>query len=520
MPPKQMYAWLLYGAGMENFGKGKKPVRVPVPDYDDDELLARVDACGLCFSDIKLIKAGGAHPRMHGRDLKADPTVPGHEVVLTIVGVGDSLKARFFVGQRFIVQADIFYRGTNCAFGYMLKGGLEQYVVLGEEVLRGDDGCYLIEVKEETGSAESCLTEPWACVNASYQNRRRSEIKKDGKILIINGGRPKTIQAVQYLSVEELLRLDEKEKFDDIIFYDPPSPLHVTQASKQLNNGGVLALVMADELSGDDPEFDMGRIHYDRISIYAGRTVEEAYSKAKRSELKSKGAALFVGAGGPMGQMHVLRALMLSDPPSKIVYTDISDERLAVLERNIGSVSGIELYAVNPHSRNDPSTELLNVTNGKGFADIVVLVPSAPLISEISHLLAPDGVLNIFAGLLRGTYGRLSVNAILHRSVSYIGRSGSSIADLEKTLELVESGRIPANKSVAAIGGIFAVWEAIKGVTEGAFIGKVVIYPNLERLPLTKISDTKERIPEIYDRLVDGIFWSNDAEKILFEKYK
>ena len=72
----------------------------------DNEILLRVDALGLCLSDIKIIKQGGDHPRLRGRDL-----------------------------------ADIYYEGVNFAFGYMIPGGLAQYSYLDERALDGDEGC-------------------------------------------------------------------------------------------------------------------------------------------------------------------------------------------------------------------------------------------------------------------------------------------------------------------------------------------------------------------------------------------
>jgi len=70
---------------------------------------------------------------------------------MTIVGVGENLKNKYQIGQRFIVQADIYDKGVNYAYGYMLQGGLSQYAVIGKRVLDGDDGSYLIPIQEETG---------------------------------------------------------------------------------------------------------------------------------------------------------------------------------------------------------------------------------------------------------------------------------------------------------------------------------------------------------------------------------
>ncbi len=180
--PPEILSWQLKGTGLDNFGTKGRPDTVPFPKYTEDNLIARIDAVGLCFSDIKLISAGSSHPRIEGRNLAAQPTVPGHEVAMTIVGVGDTWKDKFKLGSRYIIQADIYYKGKGVAFGYAIPGGLSQYVVIGREILEGDEGCYLLPVKSETGHAEAALVEPWTCVTASYQIRARLGVRENGRL--------------------------------------------------------------------------------------------------------------------------------------------------------------------------------------------------------------------------------------------------------------------------------------------------------------------------------------------------
>lgn len=62
---------------------------VPVPQPSAGEVLVKVLACGVCLSDYFLQQgAFGTHPR-----------IPGHEIIGTIVGVGDGEK-RWKVGQK------------------------------------------------------------------------------------------------------------------------------------------------------------------------------------------------------------------------------------------------------------------------------------------------------------------------------------------------------------------------------------------------------------------------------------
>ena len=66
--------WNTYGKGIESVGRDGRPEVIAVEPPADDQLLVRVDAVGLCFSDVKLIRLGGDHPKLYGRDLTSDPT--------------------------------------------------------------------------------------------------------------------------------------------------------------------------------------------------------------------------------------------------------------------------------------------------------------------------------------------------------------------------------------------------------------------------------------------------------------
>jgi NADPH:quinone reductase-like Zn-dependent oxidoreductase len=88
--PDRYLLWPLYGAGLENMGVDGKPILVPLRDIKDNELLVRHDACGLCFSDVKVINQGQNHPRIF-RDMKKEPVVLGHEVSMTVMKVGDKI---------------------------------------------------------------------------------------------------------------------------------------------------------------------------------------------------------------------------------------------------------------------------------------------------------------------------------------------------------------------------------------------------------------------------------------------
>ena len=93
--PTTSLAWNVYGAGIDRIGRDGRPERVAVEPPAPDQLLIRIDAVGLCFSDVKLLRLGGDHPKLYGRDLATEPTRLGHETSVTIVAVGAELTDRF-----------------------------------------------------------------------------------------------------------------------------------------------------------------------------------------------------------------------------------------------------------------------------------------------------------------------------------------------------------------------------------------------------------------------------------------
>ena len=173
--PDGAWAWNLWGAGEDNMGKDDGPELLPIPRPDADHMLVRIDSVGLCFSDVKIMRQGGSHPKLYNRDLAHDPTRLGHEVSLTVIEVGDNLQDRYHAGQRLAVQPDIYQDGKSTAYGYTIPGGLIQYHLMGAEMLETDDGACLLPLPDSFGYAEASTLEPWGCVMAAYTQRRRLE---------------------------------------------------------------------------------------------------------------------------------------------------------------------------------------------------------------------------------------------------------------------------------------------------------------------------------------------------------
>jgi len=292
--PQQSFAWNLYGAGMESMGKEGKPEPFSIPEPNDDQILVRIDTVSICFSDVKILKQGGSHPKLYNRNLTVEPTRLGHEVSLTIIKVGKNLANKYHTGQRLAVQPDIYQQGMSTAYGYTIPGGLVQYHCIGREVLETDAGACLLPVEEGMGYAESALLEPWGCVVAAYTQRRRLDPKTGGTMWIIGNAddsaftfskglnAPATIILTDApASVKKLVsatkanvieknnvsdyealskELTDGKGFDDIVMLNPTSAEVVGNVARFIARRGTLNIVGTKPLDGLT-SVDLGRLH-------------------------------------------------------------------------------------------------------------------------------------------------------------------------------------------------------------------------------------------------------------------
>jgi L-sorbose 1-phosphate reductase len=559
--PDKNLTWNLYGAGLENLGRQGQPEALGLPEPNDDQMLVRIDCVSICFSDVKILQQGGKHPKLYNRNLPVDPTRLGHEVSLTVVKAGKNLQSTYHVGQRLAVQPDMYQQGKGMAYGYVVPGGLVQYHLIGAEMLVTDAGACLLPTAEGMGYAESSLLEPWGCVLGAYTQRRRLSPKSGGCMWIV--GQPGDVAAYTFsagleapatvvltdvpssvkqlaaatgaklierngLAVGDYAALSQEltagAGFDDIVVLQPVSASVVSQMARVLARRGTFNLIGTQPLDGL-VQVDLGRLHYDYIAFVgsAGPDIGVSYGEARnRCELRAGGTTVFVGAGGPMGQMHVQRALELPNGPKLVIATEVSDERLQTLKdmfAPLAEKNGRSLLFFNPTNAAQSFHDfVMTATQGQGADDVVVSVPIAKLMEEADAVMKADGMLVLFAGVPNGTLGAVNLSRVYLSQAQYTGTSGLTIHDQEAVMERRLAGTLSPSRSVAAIGGIETAAEAIKSVMEGKYPGKVVVFPQLHNLPLTGLSELKERLPEVAAHLGPDLMWTNEAETVLFDK--
>jgi threonine dehydrogenase-like Zn-dependent dehydrogenase len=224
-----------------------------------------------------------------------------------------------------------------------------------------------------------------------------------------------------------------------------------------------------------------------------------------------------------MGRMHVQRAIQLHDGPGTIVCTDVSDQRLDELYTDFAAEAGekgIEWVCLNPMNnadghRREAYGPAMARFKESGFEDIIVLAPVPAVIADAATYLAPKGVMNIFAGVARGTMADLDLSDTYLRDTRVIGHSASTIGELRLMLSQAESGQLSPNRSVAAIGSLTAAKDGMVAMRDAVYPGKIVIYPHIKEMPLTALPDLKEVLPTVYDKLRKGREWTVEAEQEL-----
>jgi threonine dehydrogenase-like Zn-dependent dehydrogenase len=411
------------------------------------------------------------------------------------------------------------------------------------------------------GYAESSLLEPWGCVMAAYTQRRRLSPKAGGILWIVGQpgdttsftfsaglDAPATIvltdapPSVKQVAAAKSAKVIERNGlaasdyealskeltggvgFDDIVVLNPVSAGVVSQIARLIARRGTCNLVGVKPLDGLT-QVDLGRLHYDYISFVGthGLDIAASYGEARnRCELRAGGVAVFIGAGGPMGQMHVQRALELQDGPRLVIATEISDERLQMLADMFAPLAkkqGRTILFFNPNTSGQSFHDfVMQATHGQGADDVVVSVPVAALMEEGDTVMKPDGMLVLFAGVPNGTIGAVNLSNVYLSNAQYTGTSGLTIDDQTSVMQRRVAGTLSPGRSVAAIGGLETAAEAIHSVMESRYPGKVVIFPQLHNLPLTGLKELTERLPEVAAKLGDDLMWTNEAEEALIEK--
>ncbi|MCC8017414.1 MAG: zinc-binding dehydrogenase [Lachnospiraceae bacterium] len=245
-----------------------------------------------------------------------------------------------------------------------------------------------------------------------------------------------------------------------------------------------------------------------------------------------EGGKLAIMAGaGPMGLGALTYALHCDRRPAMVIVTDLNQERLdrAALLFPPAEIAkeGIDLRFINTGDCEDPVKELLAISGGTGYDDVLCYAPVASVVTQSSAILGRDGCLNFFAGPTDKQFSaEMNFYDVHYNSTHVMGTTGGNTADMIESLELTAAGRINPAVMVTHIGGLDAAADTTLNLPKIPG-GKKLIYTHLT-MPLTALTDLRSvgeaQNDARYTALADIVdankgLWCPEAEEYLFENF-
>ncbi len=501
----------------------------PVFDPGPHQILCQVEVCGLCFSDLKLLKQFSGHARKSeitsgiGKDALAQmphyvpgdkPVVPGHETVVRIVKTGSAVT-KIKPGQRYLVQTDYRWLPTpnsNSAFGYNFEGALQEFVLVDERVITAPDGeSMFIPAPEDLSASAIALCEPWACVEDAYVEKQRRSFKANGSMLVVADGEPKVPGAgkVAYARPAQL----PAGMFDDVVYFGSDAAV-VEKLFASVAPGGLLVIIQGGKKFGRPVVTAVGRVHYGGIRITGTTGNDPAAALAAipaTAEIRPNDKINIIGAAGPMGTMHVIRDLCQGVAGVTVYAGDLNDERLEALRKLAEPLAQKNKVTLRPYN---PSKDKLD----DKFNYVVLMAPVPALVAQAVKDAAPNAIINIFAGIPADKSGEVDLDMYIEKHCYFIGTSGSTLDDMKAVLKKVATRALDTNLSVAAISGLDGAVDGIRAVEKNLMPGKIIVYPFARGLKLTALTEVAKEHPGVAKALGGGA-WSKEAEAALKQEF-
>ncbi len=228
---------------------------------------------------------------------------------------------------------------------------------------------------------------------------------------------------------------------------------------------------------------------------------------------RPSGKTLLLGGTGAMGYLTILLWQLRADIDATLVVYGRNEEKLATLTDLFCNDKRITVVGASI-----AKNELLALSGGDGFDDVVVFASSTPLIGLGLSILAYDGCLNMFSGPKDSEFTvPVNFHAVHYKRHHIVGSSGASEEDMRTAVQLLSSGGMDPSHLITHIGGLNAVPATVMSSVPH-LSGKKLIYPHLD-FPLTKLSEIENLVPfdkrfSTVDMLVkhNNGFWNVDAE--------
>ena len=248
----------------------------------ENEMLVKVQSCGICGSDIKILK--------HGNSRVSSGRTMGHEISGDIVDVGDKIEG-YKIGDKVSIGADIS-SVENLAYGHELDGGFSQYMILNSEHIEIGP----IEKFQNINYDIAALAEPLACCLNGYE---KVNFRDYDSVLVLGGGvigimlsfiahlkkipriyvgdivKERVKNCGKFNFITKCFDLNDLEIFDwkkdktgfDLIFTANNSPLSQKQAIELVDKKGVVNFFGGLPNNQGNVEINTNKIHYHEAVI-------------------------------------------------------------------------------------------------------------------------------------------------------------------------------------------------------------------------------------------------------------
>jgi L-sorbose 1-phosphate reductase len=536
--------WPLTGSGIESFGVDGSWVEGPEPALGPGEIRAEVEAVTICASDAKMVRLGSDYPLFGQRDLRRDPACLGHELALRVAATGRGVQQDMVPGLRVGVQPDIYKAGHRVCIGVNLPGGLADAILLGPDILESDNGALVVPGPAGLSRAATALLEPLGCIEGAFRGWGRDAIKRGGRLVVVcadpgagwvmdhpippgridliglsaarweGAGGPahgRTISPAEALAdpapIDDLLVLGDADRATVGAFYD------------RLTSGGTFIWLALGAVGATVP-VDLAHFHYGKLTHRGVRSprLSAAFARALRYGYKPGGDALVFGASGPMGRVHLMRAIEASEGPGTLVAVARRADKLAALLSDLAPLAAPRnrrLIGLALDEGGDWRSRLGAIAPG-GFDEVIVVAPGEEPMRMALPFAAPGGLVIGFAGTKAGEIVDLPLGRMVNEGLTITASSGSTVADQQEVIARTLGGELSPERLIAAVGGFPAARDALAAVLAGRFSGKIMIMPGLD-WPLMTLPELFEARPDLKPLAGPGLTWSKAIEDAILD---
>ncbi len=181
-----------------------------------------------------------------------------------------------------------------------------------------------------------------------------------------------------------------------------------------------------------------------------------------------EGATVLVLGAGPLGLMNACVARALG--AGKILLSEISPPRLA-------QARGFEIDVLINPAEEDLAERVMAETDGLGADVAIVAAPAAQPQEQAIHLVRKRGTVVLFASLPKdNSILQIDSRAIHYGELRVIGTSDSTAKHVQKAIELLASGRVPAAKLATHVLPLDEIHQGFELMKSGEAL-RVVVRP-------------------------------------------